>query len=82
MSLLGHCPDKTVLFGAVFNGGDSVETPEHVCERLLAAADHLPPERIQVAPDCGLVVLSSALARKKLHAVVRGAQLARERVGR
>ena len=28
-----------VLFGAVFNGGDSVETPEHVCERLLAAVD-------------------------------------------
>ncbi len=80
-SLLRACPSKTVLFGCVFNGGEKVETPEHIAERLLAAAEHLPPEQIQAAPDCGLVTLDQATARAKLAAMVAGARLARKRLG-
>ena len=78
-SLLRLCPSKTVLFGCVDNGIDEVETPEQVAGKLLAAADHLPPEQIQAAPDCGLVPLAPAIARAKLAAMAAGARLARER---
>ena len=47
----------------------------------LAAAEHLPPEQIQAAPDCGLVKLDVETARAKLAAMVEGAQLAREQYG-
>jgi 5-methyltetrahydropteroyltriglutamate--homocysteine methyltransferase len=78
--LLRHCPSKTILFGCVDNGTDEVESPEHVAARLLAAAEHHPPNKLQAAPDCGLVLLSRAAARAKLAAMVEGARLARQRL--
>jgi len=79
--VLKACPSKTVLFGCVFNSDDTTETPEHVAERLLAAAKVLSPQQIQAAPDCGLVMMSQARAVEKLRTMVRGAALARERAG-
>ncbi len=78
-ALLRLCPSKTVMFGCIDNGTTDVETPEHVASKLLAAAEHLPPEQILAAPDCGLVPLSLKVARAKLRAMVAGARLARER---
>jgi 5-methyltetrahydropteroyltriglutamate--homocysteine methyltransferase len=80
--LLRLCPSKTVMFGCIDNGTDAVEAPEQIAEKLLAAAQHLPPEQIQAAPDCGLVPLSMDVARAKLRALVAGAELARQRLGR
>jgi 5-methyltetrahydropteroyltriglutamate--homocysteine methyltransferase len=65
----------------VYNGTEEVEPPGAIAKRLLAAAQHLPPEQIQAAPDCGLVTLSCEAARAKLAAMVQGARLARERLG-
>ena len=79
-SLLALCPSKTVLFGCVDNANDTVETPEHIAARLLDAARHHDPQLLQAAPDCGLVPLPPELARAKLHAMVAGARLARERL--
>ncbi|MEE9239701.1 MAG: hypothetical protein V3U53_00755 [bacterium] len=81
--LLRLCPSKTVLFGCISNGtlGTAIESPEDVAGKLLAAAEHLPPEQIQAAPDCGLVKLDVETARAKLAAMVEGARLARERYG-
>ena len=58
----------------------TVESPEHISGRLLQAARHHDPERLQAAPDCGLVPLSQELARAKLNALASGALLARERL--
>lgn len=77
--LLHLCPSKTVIFGCIDIGTEEVESPEHIAARLLAAAEHHPPEKLQAAPDCGLVPLSRGAARAKLVALVRGARLARER---
>lgn len=79
--LLRHCPSKTVLFGCIGNDTEEVETPEHVAERLVAAARHHPADRILAAPDCGLVPVSRATSRAKLRAMVEGAHLARRRLG-
>ena len=79
-SLLELCPSKTVLFGCVDNANDTVETPENIADRLLAAARYHDPEKLQAAPDCGLVPLTPDLARAKLHALAAGARLARQRL--
>ena len=79
-ALLRLCPSKTVLFGCIDNGAlgfDREETRKHVAAKLLAAAEHLAPDQIQAAPDCGLVPLSLDVARKKLAVMVEGAREAR-----
>lgn len=74
------CPSKTVLFGCIDNGSNEVETPEHVADRLVRAAEHLPPEQLQAAPDCGLLPLHPTVARAKMKALAEGARLARDRM--
>ena len=81
--LLTLCPSKTVLFGCIDNGAlgfERIETAQQVADRLLAAAEHMAPDQIQVAPDCGLVPLDPAVARHKLKVMVAGARLARGRL--
>jgi 5-methyltetrahydropteroyltriglutamate--homocysteine methyltransferase len=78
-SELKACKSKTVMFGCVFNSDDSLETPEHVADRLCAAAEVLSPERIMAAPDCGLVMCSPDMAVMKLQVMAAGAALARTR---
>jgi len=78
--LLELCPSKTVLFGCVDNAKPEVENAEVIAQRLLAAAEHHDPEKLQAAPDCGLVLLSQATARAKLSALFRGAQIARDQL--
>ena len=67
--VLRRCPSKTVLFGCIDNGAlgfDRVETAEQVAGKLLAASQHLPPEQIQAAPDCGLARIAHEGDRKRL----------------
>ena len=41
----------------------------------------IPPERLQVGPDCGMKYLPRELAFAKLRALVEGARIVRERLG-
>jgi 5-methyltetrahydropteroyltriglutamate--homocysteine methyltransferase len=49
-----------------------------VAARIRRALDLLPPEKLVVAPDCGMKYLSRDLAFSKLQALVAGAQLVRD----
>jgi len=42
----------------------------------------VPPERIVVAPDCGLKYLPRAIAYGKMCAMVEGARMVREELNR
>ena len=55
------------------------ETADEVIRRIEAALNHVPAERLQVAPDCGMKYLSRNVARAKLDALVEGAGLVRSR---
>ncbi|MDA0262711.1 MAG: hypothetical protein O3A93_00970 [Chloroflexi bacterium] len=79
-ALLELCPSKTVLFGCIDNANPAVEDSQQIALRLLAAAEHHDPEKIQAAPDCGLTTLTQASARAKLSALFRGAQTARDQL--
>ena len=50
---------------------------EAVAARIRAALDHVPPERLIVAPDCGMKYLPRATAFGKLRAMVDGAAIVR-----
>ena len=79
--VLRALPSKTIVLGVVDLGSREVETPVAVADRIGRALEVVPPERIVVAPDCGMKYLSRELAFRKLEAMVNGARLVREGLG-
>jgi 5-methyltetrahydropteroyltriglutamate--homocysteine methyltransferase len=73
--VLRDLPDKTILLGVLDLGSGEAETPEAVADRIRRALDVVPPERLVVAPDCGMKYLSRELAFRKLESMVEGARL-------
>ena len=71
---------KTVVVGVLDLSDPAAETPGQVAERIEAALAVLPPERLQVGPDCGMKYLPRELAYAKLRALVEGARIVRERL--
>ena len=67
--------DKTIVLGVLDLGSSDAETPEVVAARIERALGVLPPERLVVAPDCGMKYLTRELAFRKLQAMVAGARL-------
>jgi 5-methyltetrahydropteroyltriglutamate--homocysteine methyltransferase len=68
-------PDKVIVLGVLDLGSSEPETPEIVAGRIERALQVLPPERLVVAPDCGMKYLTRELAFRKLEAMVAGARL-------
>jgi 5-methyltetrahydropteroyltriglutamate--homocysteine methyltransferase len=68
---------KTVIVGVLDLDDPTAETPEHVADRIRAALAVIPPERLQVGPDCGMKYLPRELAFAKLRALVEGARAVR-----
>ena len=58
----------------------NVESPSTVADRIRAALAFVPPERIVVAPDCGLKYLARDVAYGKMRAMVEGAAIVREEI--
>jgi len=65
------------VLGVIDLGTSEVETAAVVADRIRAALRHLPPERLVVAPDCGMKYLARDVAFAKLQAMVEGARMAR-----
>jgi 5-methyltetrahydropteroyltriglutamate--homocysteine methyltransferase len=76
--VLRDLPDKTIVLGVLDLGASEAETPQVVAERIRRALEVVPPERLVVAPDCGMKYLSRDLAFRKLQAMVAGARLVGE----
>jgi 5-methyltetrahydropteroyltriglutamate--homocysteine methyltransferase len=70
--VLRDIPHKTIVLGVLDLGSNEAETPDLVAERVRRALDVLPPERLMVAPDCGMKYLPRDLAFRKLEAMVAG----------
>jgi 5-methyltetrahydropteroyltriglutamate--homocysteine methyltransferase len=79
-SLLKHCGSKHVLLGLLNLGTQSIETPEHVAERLLAALEVVPPERLHPSSDCGMWFLPRHVASGKISSLVQGTNEVRKRL--
>ena len=79
--VLRDLPDKRVVLGVLDLGSSEAETPDAVAERITRALAVVPPERLVVAPDCGMKYLPRKLAFRKLQAMVAGARLVRDELG-
>ena len=82
LSILRELPSKRVMLGVISLGDPDVETPEVVASRLRRALAVLPPERLLVAPDCGMKYLARNVAFGKLEAMVRGTAIVRSELAR
>ncbi|MCL2393648.1 MAG: hypothetical protein FWC87_03080 [Acidimicrobiaceae bacterium] len=78
-STLAELGDKSVMVGVLDLATEEVETPETVVARVERALEYLPPERVILAPDCGLKFLPRAAARGKVAAMTAAAQILRGR---
>jgi 5-methyltetrahydropteroyltriglutamate--homocysteine methyltransferase len=76
--VLREVPEKTIVLGVLDLGSSEAETPQLVADRIRRAMTVVPPERLVVAPDCGMKYLSRDLAFRKLAAMVAGARLVSE----
>ena len=81
-SVLETLPDKTIILGVLDLSTHVVETPEVVAGRIRRALPYVNPERLIVAPDCGLKYLPRDVAFGKMLAMVAGTQLVRSELGR
>jgi 5-methyltetrahydropteroyltriglutamate--homocysteine methyltransferase len=76
-SVLAQLPSKTILVGVIDLADMTIETPEIVAARLRRALPFVAPERIVVAPDCGLKYLPRDIAFGKMKAMVEGTAILR-----
>jgi 5-methyltetrahydropteroyltriglutamate--homocysteine methyltransferase len=77
LGILRELGGKTIVLGVIDLADPEVETPDVVAERIRAALQWVPSERLVVAPDCGMKYLPRATAFGKLRAMCDGAALVR-----
>ncbi len=81
-SVLTKLPGKTILLGVLDLSTHDVETPETVAERIRRALPFVSPDRLIIAPDCGLKYLPRQVAFGKMKAMVDGAKIVRAELQR
>ena len=69
---------KQVMVGCLDLSVNEVETPQVVADRVRRALEHVPPEQVILAPDCGMKYLPRDVARGKLASMVAAAQQLRK----
>jgi 5-methyltetrahydropteroyltriglutamate--homocysteine methyltransferase len=77
LAVLEALGDKTVMVGVIDLGSSNIETPDTVAARIRAALEHIAPDKLVVAPDCGMKYLSREAAFGKLCALAEGAAIVR-----
>ena len=73
--LLKHCGDKAVILGVLDLATENIETPHAIADRARAASEFVSPNRLNLAPDCGMWHLPRPVAFAKLRALVQGAEI-------
>ena len=80
LGVLADLADKTVILGVIDLSRAEVESVEDVAARVRRAYPYLPPERLVIAPDCGMKYLPRASAEGKMRAMAGAAALLRTEV--
>jgi 5-methyltetrahydropteroyltriglutamate--homocysteine methyltransferase len=73
-AVLKACGDRIVMFGCVDPGDTPAPSVESVTRRVAGVLEYLSPDRVWLAPDCGLMTISRALATRKLEVMVEAAK--------
>jgi 5-methyltetrahydropteroyltriglutamate--homocysteine methyltransferase len=80
LAILDGLPSKTMMVGVLDLGDAAIESPATVAARIDAALACVAPERLVLAPDCGMKYLSRDVAFGKLCAMVEAARQVRARL--
>lgn len=78
LSVLRQLTNKTIIVGVLNLGDMEVETPETVAARIRSALRYVEPERLILAPDCGMKYLPREVAFGKLCSLAEGARMVRQ----
>lgn len=78
LSVLAEFTKKTVILGVLDLGNMAVESPGSVADRIREALKYITPDRLIVAPDCGMKYLPRSVAFQKLTAMTQGAAMVRK----
>jgi 5-methyltetrahydropteroyltriglutamate--homocysteine methyltransferase len=81
LKILRDLSSKTIILGVIDLADKAVETPAIVAERIRRALPHIEPERLVIAPDCGMKYLPHDVAFGKMKAMVEGAAMVRAELG-
>src|SRR5882762_5746591 len=79
-SVLSSLPGKTIILGVLNLSTHEIETSEAVARRIRRALPFVTPDRLIVAPDCGLKYLPRNVAFAKMKAMVDGAEVVRSKL--
>jgi 5-methyltetrahydropteroyltriglutamate--homocysteine methyltransferase len=79
-AILSQLPSKDIILGVLDLGDMKVESAETVAGRVRRALPYVPPERIILAPDCGMKYLPRDVAFGKLKAMAQAAAILRREV--
>ncbi len=78
LAILREVPGKQFVVGVIDLADESpVEDVDTVVQRIRGALRFVPPERLILAPDCGMKYLPRATAFKKLQVMVRASDQVR-----
>ena len=78
LAVLRQLAQKTIIMGVLNLGDMEVETPETVAGRIRSALQYVEPQRLILAPDCGMKYLPREVAFGKLCALVEGTRIVRQ----
>jgi 5-methyltetrahydropteroyltriglutamate--homocysteine methyltransferase len=81
LSILKGLPSKTIILGVIDLNDPAVESAATVAGRIRAALEFVSPERLVIAPDCGMKYILREAALAKLKAMVEGARIVRAELG-
>ena len=74
LALLERFEKTTIILGVIAIARSSIETVDEVRDRLAAALEHIEPDRLVAAPDCGLGFLTRQMSIAKLGALSAAAK--------
>jgi 5-methyltetrahydropteroyltriglutamate--homocysteine methyltransferase len=69
------------MVGVIDVASDAVETPEEIADTIGEALRFVPRQHLLPCTNCGLAPMDRAIAMRKLQALARGTELARQRYG-
>ena len=69
------------MLGCLNLGTPVVEKPEYIAGRIRQALEVVPPQRLHLAPDCGMWFLPREVAFAKIRALVVAADIVRSELG-
>ncbi|HTO41500.1 MAG TPA: hypothetical protein VL026_11035, partial [Rhizomicrobium sp.] len=79
-AVLRDLPNKTVMYGVIDLNDLTIETPQIVAQRIRDALKYTTPEKLIIAPDCGMKYLSREVSFGKLKAMVDGTKIVRKEI--